>query len=147
MLVTSTPDGPATHTHSKTITTTNVISPTDVKTMSNKVNAPPPFTEGHKDTLLLMQITDPFCKCISKWLLSGKAPSYEVNTFRHIKGLLYKYVMDSNKKILSTSHPLILVFHSTLEAYDKLGHQGINRTYYLTKQQYYWKGMNKDIYK
>ena len=34
-----------------------------------------------------------------------------------------------------------------MEAHDKLGHQGNNRTYCLIKCQYYWKGMNKDIRK
>ena len=34
-----------------------------------------------------------------------------------------------------------------MEAHDKLGHQGNSCTYYLIKHQYYWKGMNKDIWK
>ena len=36
-----------------------------------------------------------------------------------------------------------------VEAHDKLGHQGITDiTYYhLIEQQYYWKGMNKNIHK
>ena len=32
-----------------------------------------------------------------------------------------------------------------VEAHNKLGHQGVNRTYQLIKCQYYWKGINKDI--
>ena len=63
-----------------------------------KVNAPPPLMEDHKDTLWIMQRADPFCKHISKQLLSGKAPSHEVDTFMHIKGLLYKHAMDSTQK-------------------------------------------------
>ena len=38
-------------------------------------------------------------------------------------------------------------FTVLVEAYDKLGHQGVNRTYHLIKHQYYLKGMNKDIHK
>ena len=34
-----------------------------------------------------------------------------------------------------------------MEAHDKLGHQGNTHTYCLIKCQYYWKGMNKDIWK
>ena len=34
-----------------------------------------------------------------------------------------------------------------IEAHDKLGHQGVNRTCHLIKSQYYWKGMNNDICK
>ena len=35
---------------------------------------PKPLTADHLDALLQMQRTDPFCKCISKRLLNGKAP-------------------------------------------------------------------------
>ena len=34
-----------------------------------------------------------------------------------------------------------------VEVNDKLGHQGNTCTYCLIKHQYYWKGMNKDIWK
>ena len=34
-----------------------------------------------------------------------------------------------------------------METHDKLGHQGNSCTYCLIKCQYYWKGMNKDIWK
>ena len=107
IVVTSTLDGPTTHTYSKMLTPTDTTPPRDVKPTSNadKVNAPPPLTEDCKDTLWLMQKTDPFCKCISKWLLNGKAPSHEVDTFSHIKGLLYKHVMDSNRKFLTLVIP------------------------------------------
>ena len=101
MLVTSTPDGPATHTHSKTHDLTNPTLPTDGKSAlsADKVNAPPPLMEDDRDTLWLMQRINPFYKHNSKWLLSGIAPWHEVDTFMHIKGLLYKYVyvMDSNE--------------------------------------------------
>ena len=59
-----------------------------------------------------MQMTDPFYKCISKWLLNGKAPSYEADTFTYIKGLLYKNV-GLKSEIHGTSHPQILAFHNT----------------------------------
>ena len=32
-----------------------------------------------------------------------------------------------------------------VETHDKMGHQGNSRTYSLSKQQYYWKGMAKDV--
>ena len=89
----------------------------------------------------------PSCKCISKILLSGKTPSHEVNTFTHIKGLIYKHVMDSNQSFLALVIPKSWHFTVLIEAHDESGHQGINRTYNLVKHQYYWKGMNKDICK
>ena len=107
MVVTSTPDGPATCTHSKTCTPTDTTTPTAVKSTSNtdNINACPPLKEDCKDTLQPMQKTDPFCKCISKWLLNGKAPSHEVDTFMLIRGLLYKHVMDSMKNSRHSSSP------------------------------------------
>ena len=41
---------------------------TDVKSTSDteQVTAPPPLMEDCKDTLYLMQKTNPFCKCILK---------------------------------------------------------------------------------
>ena len=134
MLVTSILDGAATCTHSKTHNPTDTTPPTDAKTTSNtdKVTAPPPLTEDQEDTLQQMQKTDPFC-----WLLNRKVPSHDINTFMLIKDLLYKHVVDSNKKFF------VLVIHKSwcfmvlVEAHDKLGHQGVNRTYHLVKWQYY----------
>ena len=58
-----------------------------------------------------------------------------------------KHVMDSNQKFLVLVTPKSWGFTVLVEAHDKLGHQGGNRTYHLIKLQYYWKGMNKDIHK
>ena len=56
ILVISSPDGPATHTHSKTCTPTDTTPPIDVKTTSNtdKMNAPPLLMDDCKDTPQLM---------------------------------------------------------------------------------------------
>ena len=94
-----------------------------------------------------MQRTDPFCKHISKCLLNGKAPEHKVDTFTHIKGLLYKHVMDSGKQFLALIIPKSWKYTVLVEAHDKLGHQGNSCMYCLIKRQYYWKGMNKDIRK
>ena len=141
ILVTSNPDGPGTCTCSKTLNPTDTTLPTDVKLKStnDKVNAPPPLMEDCKDTLWLMQRTDPFCKHVSEWLLSGKTSWHEVDTFMHIKGLLYKHVMDSNQQFLALVIPKSWHFTALVEVHDKLAHQGVNRTYHLIKCQYYWK--------
>ena len=108
---------------------------------------PKSLTADQWDALLHMQQTDPFCKCISKRLLNGKAPHHEADTFTHVKGLLYKHVSDAGKQFLTLVIPKSWKFTILVEAHDKLGHQGNNWTYCLIKQQYYWKGMNKDIRK
>ena len=94
-----------------------------------------------------MQKTDLFCKCISRRLLNGKAPHHEFDTFAHVKGLLYKNVMDAGKKFLALVIPKSLKYTVLMEAHDKLGNQGNSHPYCLIKSQYYWKGMNKDIRK
>ena len=114
--------------HSKTCNPTNTTVPTYAST-NDKVNAPPHLTEDCKDTLQLMQRIDPFCKCISKKLPSGKAPSHEVDTFTHIKGPHYKHVMDLNQKSSALVIPKSWCFTVLVGAHDKLGHQGVNRTY------------------
>ena len=99
------------------------------------------------EALLQMQMTDPFCKCMSKCLLNGKAPQYETDLFTHIKGILYKCIMDSGKQFLALIILKSWKYTILVEAHDKLGHQGNSCTYCLIKRQYHWKGMNKDIRK
>ena len=91
------------------------------------------LTADHLDALLQMQRTDPFCKCISKRLLNGRAPHHEFDTFTHIKGLLYKHVSDAGKQFLALVIPKSWKFTILVEAHDKLGHQGNNHTYCLIK--------------
>ena len=99
------------------------------------------------EALLQMQKTDPFCKWISKCLSNGKAPQHETDPFAHVRGLLYKHIMDSGQKFLALVIPISWKYTVLVEAHDKLGHQGNICTYCLIKHQYYWKGMNKDIRK
>ena len=113
----------------------------------SQCNAPPPLMEDQKVTVQLMQKTDPLCKWISKWLLNAKTPSHEADTVIHIKDLLYKHVMDSNQIFLPLVIPKSWPFTILVDAHEKYGHQGVNRTYRLMKWQCYWKGMNKDIFK
>ena len=99
------------------------------------------------EALLQMQMTDPFCKHISKCLLNVKAPQHETDIFTHVKGLLYKHLMDSGKQFLALVIPKSWKYTVLVEACDKLGHQGNSCTYCLIKRQYYWKGMKEDIRK
>ena len=144
-------DGPAFHTRSHTQSTLDSTSAphTDAAPhiSPDPTTTTKPITADHLDTLLQMQRTDPFCKCISRGLLNGKAPHHEFDTFTHVKGLLYKHLMDAGKKFLAQVIPKSWKYTSLVEAHDKLGHQGNSHTYCLIKHQYYWKDMNKDIWK
>ena len=76
-----------------------------------------------------------------------KAPQHEPDLFTHVRGLLYKHVMDSGQKFLALVIPKSWKYTVQVEAHDKLGHQGNTCTYCFIQCQYYWKGMNKDIRK
>ena len=152
MLTTSSTDRPAFHTRSHTQNTSSHTTSTPHPDTAPQISqepttAPKQLTADHLETLLQMQKADPFCKCISKRLLNGKAPHHEFDTFTHVNGLLYKHVMDTGKKFLALAIPNSWKYTVLMEAHDKLGHQVNSCTYCLIKCQYYWKRMNKDIRK
>ena len=150
MLTVTHTDGPAFNTRSCTQMNSPDTSSTPHPDVSPQISqeatsTPKPLTTDRLEALLQMQRTDPFCKCISKCLLDGKAPQHEVDTFTHIKGLLYKHIMDSGKQFLTLIIPKSWKYPVLMEAHNKLGHQGNSCTYCLMKRQYYWKGMNKAL--
>ena len=152
MLTASIPDRPAFHTRSHTQHTSSRATSTQHLDTAPQISQEPtttqkPLTADHLEALLQMQKTDPFCKCISKRLLNGKAPHHEFDTFTHVKGLLYKHVMNTGTKFPTLVIPKSWKYTVLVEAHDKLDHQGNSHTYCLIKHQYYWKGMNKDIRK
>ena len=96
MLTASLDDRPAFHTRSHTQSISDPTSTPPVipqlHIFQDDTPMPKSLTADQWDALLQMQKTDPFFKCISKRLLNGKAPHHEVDTFTHVKGLLYKRV-------------------------------------------------------
>ena len=127
ILTASSTDGPAFHTRSHTQNTPSSVTPTPqpdtaLKISQEPTTIPKPLTADHLEALLQMQKTDPFCKHISRRLLNGKAPHHEFDTFTHIKGLLYKHVMDAGKKFLALVIPKSWKYTVLIEAHDKLGH-------------------------
>ena len=84
-------DGPAfnsrSHTKKNSPYTTSTPHPDVSKKISPEATpTPKPLPVDRLEALLQMQRTDPFCRCISKHLLSGKAPQHETDIFTHIKG-------------------------------------------------------------
>ena len=155
MLCVTNLDAPAFNTRSTTAQHTSTEDPTS-QLLSDAVmpdvtdtpsTTPKSLTTDRIQALLQMQKTDPVCKCISKWLSNGKAPTCKADLFLHVKGLLYKHITDSNQKFLALVIPKAWKYTVLVEAHDKLGHQGATWTYCPIKHQYYWKGMNKDIRK
>ena len=72
------------------------VTPDITKVTDTPAATPKPLTEDKLQALLQMHSTDPFCKCIYKHLSNGKTPKHETNLFLHVKGLLYKHVIDSH---------------------------------------------------
>ena len=109
MLTVSSNDGPAFHARSYTQNTSDTTSTPHTDTppqiSQEPTTTPKPLTAEHLDDLLQMQRTDPFCKCISKRLLNGKAPHHEFDTFTHVKGLLYKHIKDAARNSSLWSSP------------------------------------------
>ena len=108
MLTASSNDGPAFHTRSHTQHTSSGTTPAPHLDTSPQISQEPtttlkPFIVDCLDALLGMQRADLFCKCISKRLLNGKAPHHEFDTLTHVKGLLYKHVIDTGKNSLPWS--------------------------------------------
>ena len=102
--------------------------------------------DNSRDTSIKeMQSTDPFCKRIMKRLLNKTAPKHELDTLFIHNGLLYRYASDHSKDFCTLVIPKAWRYTILVETHDKMGHQGNNRTYSLIKQQYYWKGMAKDV--
>ena len=152
MLTVTHMDGPASNTRSCTKKyspdTTSIPHPNVSSSIStDATQTSRPLTADRLEALLQMQRTDPFCRFISKCLFNGKALQHETDIFTHVKGLLYKHVMDSGKQFLALVIPKSWKYMVLVEAHNKLGHQGNSHTYCLMKRQYYWKGMNKDIRK
>ena len=108
MLTASPTDRPAFNTRSHAQHTSPSATSTPHPDISPRISqesttTPKPLTVDRLDALLQMQKTDPFCKCISKCLLNGKAPHHEFDTFTHVEGLLYKHITDSHKQFLAQS--------------------------------------------
>ena len=91
MLTAAYTNGPASNTRSHMIKdspgTTFTPNPDVTPTISPDTNqTPKSLTADRLKALLQMQRTDPFCKCISKCFLNGKAPPHETDIFTHVKG-------------------------------------------------------------
>ena len=120
MLSVTDTDGPAFNTR---IQTHECLS-LNTSTSEGTVTIPNSLTANTLQALLQMQKTDSFCKRISKCLSNGKAPQDKTDLFMHVRGLLYKHIAGSGKKILTLVIPKSLKCTVLVEVHDKLGHQG-----------------------
>ena len=106
MLLVSNTDGPTFNTRSQTpqhlTPNTSTVQPSlTPEVLPAPHPTPKSLVADRLEALLQMQKTNPFCKWISKCLSNGKAPQHETDSFTHVKGLLYKHIMDSGQKFLA----------------------------------------------
>ena len=85
----------------KTVT----VTPDITAVLDTPDTAPKLLTSDKLQALLQIQRTDPFCKCIFKYVSNGKAPKHEANLSLHIKGLLRK-----NMSSIQTRHSWLLSY-------------------------------------
>ena len=86
-----------------------------------------------------MQDRDTYCHRVHQQLRKGKISNNQ----------LYKVENDTLKRHLQIGEqvfypivlPHMLIGHVLELAHNKLGHNGISRTYAMLKRLYYWKGM------
>ena len=128
MLSVTNTDGPAFNTRSQThqhLSPDTSTSQPDITPEVSEATGPIPkaLTADRLQALLQMQKTDSFCKRISKHLSNRKAHQHETDLFTHVRGLLYRHVNDSNKKILTLVIPKSWKNTVLVEAHDKLGHR------------------------
>ena len=118
MLTVTHADGPAFNTRSWTkqdsTATTLTPQPDITPDVSPDTNPTPKFLMADRlEALLQMQKTDPFCKCISKHLLNGKALQHETYIFTHVKGLLYKHGNGFWTEVPCSCDPKVLEINSS----------------------------------
>ena len=110
MLSVTDTDRPAFNTRSQAhecLSTDAYTSQPDITPDVSEAKDPTPksLRAGRLQALLQMQKTDPFCKRIFKCFSNGKAPQHKTDLFTHVRGLLYKHIVDSGQKFLALVIP------------------------------------------
>ena len=99
----------------------------------------------HYEVISSLQDRDAFCHCILQQVRKSKqsvCQSYK------IKNDILKCRQSTNGQLFNPIVlPRMLIGHILELSHNKLGHNGINRTYTMLKRLYHWKGMKASITK
>ena len=100
---------------------------------------------AHYELISSLQDRDAFCHCILQQVCKSK---WSVCQSYKIKNDILKHHQSTNGQLF---YPIVLpgmlIGHILELSHNKLGHNGINRTYAMLKRLYYWKGMKASITK
>ena len=92
-----------------------------------------------------LQDRDAFCHCILQQVRKSKqsvCQSYKIDN-----DILKRHQSINGQLFYPIVLPRMLIGHILELLHNKLGHNGINRTYAMLKRLYYWKGMKASITK
>ena len=103
------------------------------------------FDSEHYEVISSLQDQDTFCHHILQQVCKEKLP---VNHPYKIENDILKCHLTLNEQTFySNVLPCMLIGHILELAHNKLGHNGISRTYAMLKRLFYWKGIKASITK
>ena len=95
------------------------------------------------ERLCQLQQEDSFCKRIMSLFKSSKL---KINNPYYIKDeLLMRNIIDNKHCFHTMVLPWVLMTKILRYTHDELGHNGSTRTYMLTHELYYWKGLRSSV--
>ena len=99
----------------------------------------------HYEVISSLQDRDAFCHCILQQVHKSKqsvCQSYKIEN-----DILKCCQITNGQLFYPIVLPRMLIGHILELSHNKLGHNGINKTYAMLKRLYYWKGMKASITK
>ena len=99
----------------------------------------------HYEVISSLQDRDAFCHRILQQVCKNKSSVYQTY---NVENDILKHCQSINGQLFyPIVLPHMLIGHILELSHNKLGHNGINRTYAMLKRLYYWKGMKTSITK
>ena len=95
------------------------------------------------DILIKLQQEDAFCQHIMQQIEKGNIKEGQLYKIENKQ--LKRFVTDGKGTYETIVIPRSLIPQVLHMAHDKLGHNGIHRTYVLIKRLYYWKGLKPSV--
>ena len=99
----------------------------------------------HYKVISSLQDQDTHCHRVLQQLRKGKIANNQLNKIKN--DILKCHLQIGEQVFYPIVLPCMLIGHVLELAHNKLGHNGINRTYAMLKHLYYWKGMKTSIVK
>ena len=99
----------------------------------------------HYEVISSLQDQDAFCHRILQQVHKHKSSVYQ--SYKIENNILKRHQSINGQLFYPIVLPRMLIGHILELSHNKLGHNGINRTYAMLKRLYYWEGMKASITK